>query len=190
VYVLWRDLPAGHVYLVARGAGGRAPALAVGVRAAIREAAPSLPAMPFRTLDDFVEASVADRRLRAMLGSAVALLALAVAMVGLAGALTRAVSERRQELAIRAALGATPARTLRTVVSEGVLLCALGIVFGLGGALAAGRAIRSLLHGVGPYDPLTLASVAALVAVISLAASVGPARRAARIDPLALLRAE
>jgi ABC-type antimicrobial peptide transport system permease subunit len=149
-----------------------------------------MPVMPVRTLEDMVQQTVADRRLRALLGAAVALLGVMVAMAGLAGTLMRMVLERRQELAIRAALGATPARAIRAILAEGAALAAAGITAGLGGALAAGRALRRFVHGVSPYDPLTLAAVAAVVAAISIVVCYLPARRAARVDPLALLRAE
>ena len=189
VYLRWRDLPAGQSYLAVRSSSGAA-AIAPQLRAVLRAIDPRLPLMPVRSLDEVVERSVADRRLRALLGGAVALLAFAVAMVGLAGSLTRVVSERRRELAIRAALGATPARTVRAILGEGTVLVAAGIAIGLGGALAAGRALRALLQGVAPHDPATLGGVAMLVAVVSLVACYLPARRAARVDPLALLRAE
>jgi ABC-type antimicrobial peptide transport system permease subunit len=133
---------------------------------------------------------VADRRLRALLGGAVALLAFAVAMVGLAASLMRIVSERRHELAIRAALGATPARALRDVMTEGSILTGAGLSIGGLGAVAAGRALRTMLTGVGPYDPLTLIGVTVAVGVTAILACYFPARRAARVDPLALLRAE
>jgi ABC-type lipoprotein release transport system permease subunit len=111
-------------------------------------------------------------------------------MVSLAGSLTRIVFERRQELAIRAALGATPARSVRTIMDEGVVLAGIGVSIGVGGALRVGRALRTLLHGVSPYDPATLVAVVLLVTVVSLLACYLPARRAARVDPLTLLRNE
>jgi predicted permease len=188
IYVMWTAMPAGHAFLAARTAS--ATSIAPSLRAILRELDPRMPLMPVRTLDEVVQRTVADERLRALLGGSVALLAFAVAMVGLAGSLARVVSERRQELAIRAALGATPARTVRTIMHEGVLLAILGVTLGLGGALAAGRALRAFLHGVAPNDPVTLIGVAVFVAATSLAACYLPARRAARIDPLALLRHE
>jgi putative ABC transport system permease protein len=149
-----------------------------------------MPLPPVRSLAEVVQRSVSDRRLNALIGGAVALLAFAVAMVGLAGSLMRVVSERRQELAIRAALGATPANAVRAIVGEGAILAAAGVALGCAGALGVGRALRTLLHGVSPYDPATLTGVCAFVAAASLLACYVPARRAARIDPLVLLRAE
>jgi ABC-type antimicrobial peptide transport system permease subunit len=132
--------------------------------------------------------SVADRRLRALLAGSIACLAFAVALVGLAAGLARVVSERRYELAVRAALGATPARAMRMIMTEGAVLAAGGLVLGIAGALAAGRALASLLHGVSPHDPLTLAAVTGFVTVTTVAVCYGPARRAARVDPLELMR--
>jgi ABC-type antimicrobial peptide transport system permease subunit len=102
----------------------------------------------------------------------------------------RVVSERRQELAIRAALGATPARAIRSVVGEGALLAGLGVALGCAGALAVGRALGTLLYGVSPHDPLTLTAVMVFVAAASLLACYLPARRAAQVEPIAALRAE
>jgi hypothetical protein len=187
IYVIWNELPSGQLFLALRSSL-EASSLAPALRAIVRETDPRLPVMPVRALEEMVQETVADRRLRALLGAAVALLAFAVAMVGLAGTLTRLVAERRHEIAIRTALGATPARTVRAIVGEGTLMAMLGIAIGLGGAIAVGRALRSLLHGVSAHDPLTLAGVCTLVAAVSVLACYGPARRAAHIDPLAVLR--
>jgi putative ABC transport system permease protein len=189
IYLVWNDLPAGQPFLAIRSAAPPAT-LAPSLRAIMRDIDPRMPMTPVRTLDEVVQRSVADERLRALLGGSVALLAFAVAMVGLAGSLARVVHERRQELAIRAALGASPSRAVRTIVNEGAVLAAIGVIIGLVGALAVGRALRSLLHGVSPYDPATLGGVVALVVLVSLLACYVPARRAALVDPLVLLRSE
>lgn len=189
VYVMWKDLPAGQTFLAVRTSGDPR-SLAQSIHAVIRSVDPRMPLTAVRTLDDVIQQSVADRRLRALLGGAVGLLAFAVAMVGLAASLMRIVFERRHELAIRAALGATPARTIRAVMAEGAALAAAGLLLGGFGAIGVGRLLRSMLQGVGPYDPATLASVGAVVGVTALLACYAPARRAARVDPLALLRAE
>jgi predicted permease len=187
VYVLWKELPAGQTYLAVRTAGNPV-SLAPSLRAIVRDLDPRMPLLPVRSLDDVVQRSVSDRRLNALLGGAVALLAFAIAMVGLAGSLMRVITERRKELAIRAALGATPAHAVRTIVGEGAILAATGVAIGCAGALAVGRALRSLLHGVSPHDPATLIAVCTFVAATSLLACYLPARRAGRIDPIALLR--
>src|SRR5205823_5200379 len=155
IYVLWKELPVGQIYLALRT---RADALMVvsTLRAVLREVDPAMPVTPIRRLDEVMQRSVADRRLRALLGGSVALLAVAIAMVGLAGGLTRMVSERRHELAIRAALGATPYRALRTVMLDGAIITAAGITVGLLATLATGDVLRHLVFGISPHDPLIL----------------------------------
>jgi putative ABC transport system permease protein len=189
VYVTWQALPAGQVFLVVRGTGDPI-GLTRTVRRALREIDATLPVVESRPLVDVIEGTVADRRLRALLGGSIALLAFAVALVGLAGGLLHAVTERRRELAVRAALGATPSRTMRLVLGEGAILIAAGLIAGLAASLAVNRMLAGLLYGVTPSDPLSLAAVAALVATIAITVCYLPARRAAKADPLELLRAE
>jgi putative ABC transport system permease protein len=189
VYVMWSEVPTGQAYLAVR-TSAQVRTIPPAVRAIMREIDPGMPVQPFRSLDDVLGRSVADRRLRALLGGSIACLAFAVALVGLAGGLARVVSERRDELAIRAALGATPARAMRMIMTEGAALAGTGLVLGIAGSLAAGRAIASMLHGVGPNDPVTLAGIVAIVSVTTLGACYLPARRAARVNPLELLRSD
>jgi predicted lysophospholipase L1 biosynthesis ABC-type transport system permease subunit len=189
IYVMWTDLPTGQAYLAVRTSGS-VRALSPAVRAVLRDVDPGMPLQPFRSLDDVLGRSVADRRLRALLAGSIACLAFAVALVGLAGGLARVVSERRYELAIRAALGATPSRAMRMVMIEGASLAAVGLIVGIAGALAAGRAIASMLYGVSPHDSITFVVVAAVVVVTTLGACYFPARRASRVNPLELMRAE
>ena len=111
-------------------------------------------------------------------------------MIGLFGTLARAVVERRQELAIRAAVGASPGRLVRLVLRSAVAVTGLGLALGMPAAVATGRGLASLLYGVSPYDPATLAAVAAVVVLTALAASTIPARRTARLDPMVVLRTD
>ena len=141
-------------------------------------------------MSDHVAGSIAERRLRAVPAAGFAALALAVAMVGLFGTLARAVVERRQELAIRVAVGASPGRLVRLVLRSAVAVTGLGLAVGLPAAGATGRGLASLLYGVSPYDPATLAAVAAGVVLTALAAATIPARRAARLDPIVVLRTD
>lgn len=189
VYVAWQALPASQVYLVVRGTGDPA-ALAGTVRRTVREVDPTLPVVDSQPLADVIEGSIADRRLSALLGGSIAMLAFVVALVGLAGGLLHAVTERRRDLAIRVALGATPYDAMRQVVGEGALLIAAGLIAGLSTSLAVNRMLAGLLYGVTPSDPLSLAAVAALVATIAITVCLLPARRAAQADPMELLRAE
>ena len=189
VYVMWPDLPAGVGYLVVR-ADGEPGALIASLRRLVRDIDPNLPIPDVRSLDDEILASIADRRLRLVPAISFGALALVVALVGLSAAMTRAVSERRRELAIRSALGASPGRTLQMIVREGAIVTGAGIAAGLAVAAAASRALTSLLFGVSPQDALTFAAAAGLVAAGALAVCWAAGRRAARGDVLDLLRAE
>ena len=189
VYVPWQRVPTGVSHLVVRTTGDPL-ALAPAVRDLIRTLDPSLPVPEVRTLADHVAGSIADRRLRALPAAGFAALALAVAMIGLFGALTRAVAERRQELAIRAAVGASPGRLVRLVMESSLIVSGAGLILGTMMAAATGRGLASLLYGISPYDPATFATVAGGVSLAALAASIIPARRAARLDPMTALRVE
>ena len=186
IYVPWQRRPMGLSHLVVRTTGDPA-ALVPTLRDLIMQLNQTLPLPDVRTLDDHIAGSIAGRRLQ--LVPAVAALALAVAMVGLFGTLGRAVTERRQELSIRAAVGASPARLVRLVLRSSLAVTALGLTVGLAAA-ATGRGLSSLLYGVSPYDPLTFAVVAGAVLVAALTASIIPARRVARLDPLIALKGE
>ncbi len=188
IYVPWPRVPTGVAHLVVRTTGDPL-ALAPAIRDLIRTLNPSLPVPEVRTLTDHVVGTIAERRLRVLPAAGFAGLALAVAMVGLFGALARAVAERRQELAIRAAVGASPGQLVRLVVGSALAVTGTGLVAGLLAAAAAGRGLASLLYGVGPYDPATFAVAAAAVVFAALATTAIPARRAARLDPMAALRA-
>lgn len=187
IYSLWPNLPAGLGYLVVRGTGD-VETLAVSLQRLVREIDPTLPVPEVRSLEDEVLASIADRRLRLVPAISFGVLALLVALVGLSAAMTRAVNERERELAIRSALGASPARTLRLILGEGAVVTGAGLVLGLGAALTAARALASLLFGVSPHDALTYSLSAALVAAGALAVCWAVGRRAAERDVMALLR--
>jgi predicted permease len=189
VYVLWRELPASQLYLAVRTSGDPRP-LAGALRNVIHDVDPNTPLMPIRTMRDEIARSVGDRRLRAMVGVGVALLAFAIAVIGLAGGLARLVAERRRELAIRAALGASPARTIASVMTDAAVLVAAGVTIGLFAAYSTGKLLGAFLWGVSARDPATFAGVAMSVAAIALAACYVPARLASKANPLELLRAQ
>jgi predicted permease len=187
IYVLWTDLPASTSYLVVR-ANQDPASLANPLRRLIRDADPSLPVPEVRSLDGDIVDSIADRRLRVLPAVSFACLAFAVALVGLSAIVGRAVAERGREFAIRGAVGATPSGNVRMIVGEGVRWAAAGVVLGLAAAVAAGRTLATLLYGVTPYDPLTFAGVAVLVALAALGTCYLAARRVLRLDLLQLLR--
>lgn len=189
VYVPWQRVPTGVSHLVIRTTGDPL-ALAPTIRDLVRTLDPSLPAPEVRTLADHVAGSISDQRLTVVPAAGFAVLALAVATAGLFGTLARAVAERRRELAVRAAVGASPGRLLRHVLRDGLAVAGIGLGAGLPAAAATGRGLGSLLHGVSPYDPLTFGAIAAAVVLAALAASAVPALRAARLDPLTELRAD
>jgi predicted permease len=127
-------------------------------------------------------------RLLAMLSGFFGLLAAVLATVGLYGVVSYIVARRRNEIGIRVALGASRGQVLRLVMSEAARMLVLGVGIGTGMSLLAGRSASSLLFGLKPHDPTTLAGAAALLALITLGASFVPARRATQLDPMAALR--
>ena len=189
IYVPWPRVPTGVAHLVVRTTGDPL-FLAPAIRDLIRTLNPSVPVPEVRTLEDHVAGSIADRRLRVLPAVAFAALALAVAMVGLFGTLVRALDDRRQEFAIRVAVGASPGRLVQLILQSALALTGVGLTSGLLVAAATGRSLAALLYGVGPYDPITFAGAVVAVALAALVASAIPARRAARLDPMRVLRVE
>jgi putative ABC transport system permease protein len=163
-------------------------AAAGGVRAIVRDIDREQPLARVRTMEEAMAESVAQPRLRTALLTVFSAVALALSLIGVYGVMAYAVSERTHEIGVRIALGAAPRDIRALVVGEGVKLATVGIATGIVGALAASRALTSLLFGVSPTDPLTFAVSAAGLAFAALVAAYGPARRASRIDPVALLR--
>jgi putative ABC transport system permease protein len=189
VYVPWADRPIGTSYLVVRTAGDPR-SLAPSVRRIIGDLDASVPVQDMRPLEDVLAGSIAERRLRVMPAILFGVLALALALVGVMGTLARAVAERRQELAIRAALGASSRELMAIILTRGAALTGGGLTLGLAAAIATGHGLAPLLYGVPPSDPPTFALVVMLVGIGAMVASYLPARRAAHVDPIAHLRAE
>jgi putative ABC transport system permease protein len=165
-------------------------ALAGAATRIVRGLAPGVPIEKVQTVAQIKDQSVAPRRLNAVLVWSFGLLALVIAAVGIAGVLAFSVSTRTNEIGIRMSLGADPARVQRMILGEGGGLLAIGLGLGIPGALLAARAIRGLLFGVAPYDPVTLGAVALLMAAIGIAAAWIPALRASRVDPAVTMRAQ
>jgi hypothetical protein len=166
------------------------PSLQAAVERAVSESAPAATVSNFRpAMQRFVEAR-ADHRFTLGLIGAFAGLALLLAAVGLGAVIASAVSQRMREIGIRVALGAQSSDVARLVLGQGVALAGAGVILGCLGGLAATRLMRSMLFGVTPGDPLTMISVAALLVVVSLVACALPARRATRVDPVEMVRAE
>jgi putative ABC transport system permease protein len=169
---------------------GDPAALAGAATRAVRGIAPEQPIQKVLTLEQIRDESVAPRRLNALLVASFGLLAVIIAAVGIAGVLAFSVSARTNEIGIRMSLGADAGKVQRMVLAEGGVLLVLGLTVGVIGALLLSRLIRGLLFGVAPHDPVTLAGVAILMAVVGVAACWIPAVNAARIDPGVAIRAQ
>jgi putative ABC transport system permease protein len=148
------------------------------------------PVFNVRTMDAIVAGVVSAQRLAFVLLGMFGFLALALAAMGIYGVIAYSVAQRTHEFGIRMALGAQREDVLRQVVGQGLLLMGAGVALGIGGALALTRFLTSLLYGVQPTDPLMFIAVSLLVAVVAVAASYIPARRATKVDPMVALRYE
>jgi predicted permease len=158
------------------------------VEAAVREADPSVPVVRLREMDAVFNESIRRQRLLAQLLGAFAGLALLLAAIGTYGVLSYMVAERRREIGIRMALGAGHRSVLTQVMKQGLVLTAVGLIIGLGGAFALNQLIASLLYGVQPTDPATLAAVVGTITLVAMVACGLPAWRASRMDPNIVLR--
>ena len=175
--------------LLIRTAGNASDA-APAIQRALQSAAPGLPYVQVRTLDDAVAPELRSWRLGASLFSVFAVLALLIASLGTYATASYWVGQRTHEIGVRIALGAPAARVLRMVVAQGIGVAALGVALGGAGAYALGRAIATLLYGVKPGDPLVLGLVVVILVGVVALASLVPAWRAARVDPVVALRSE
>lgn len=160
------------------------------VRAALHTVDKDLPMSNIKSMDDLVESSLGQRRLSMLLLGAFSGIALLLASLGIYGVLAYTVSQRSRELGIRMALGAARARVLRLVIGQGMALAVVGIAIGVVGALLLTRLLANQLYAVTATDPMTFAGVAALLAAIAFAATLVPALRATRVDPVVALREE
>ena len=173
------------------GAHGGGPGVADSGRAPRRSGGqPGIGGGQGETLDEARSEAVASPRTTAQLFGLFAALALVIAVAGIGSMLALWVRQRMREIGIRIALGAAPADILSTVLRQGMVLVALGLACGLGGALALTRLLKKLLFEVTPTDAPTYAVVSALLLAAALLACWVPARRAARIDPQTALRTE
>lgn len=179
--------PSRNTTLVLRTAG-EPMALARPIRDRIRRLDADLPVAAIRTMDDVVGTSIATPRLTGRVLVVFAGLALLLAAIGIYGVLSYVVNLRRQEIGIRLAIGASPAQVQRQILGSGLRLTLLGIAGGLILAALVAPLLGPLLHDVAPTDPLTFTAVALVLLAVSIAASVIPAWRASRVDPLTALR--
>lgn len=165
-------------------------AITQAVRAEIRALDAELPAVRLRTMQEIVSAGVAERRFQLTLVLVFAGVALALASLGIFGVVSYTTAQRRGEMGIRLALGATASDLRSLVLRQGLMPVALGLVAGIVGALALGRALAGLLYGVQPSDPVTIAGVAMVLFAVAAVACYIPAVRVSRADPMSALHYE
>jgi putative ABC transport system permease protein len=160
------------------------------VRTIVRELNPNLPVTNAMPLEQVTAILLVPQRIAGALAASLGVVVLLLAAIGIYGVTSYSVHRRTREIGIRMALGADRAAVMRLVVRQGVVLTATGVALGLAAAAVGAQLIRSLLFGVSALDPVAFAGAALLFAVVSLAASYIPARRAMRVDPMTALRAE
>jgi predicted permease len=163
-------------------------ALEAPIESVVRSMDRALPVIQLRSMETVFGDSVSRQRFLSMLLGLFALVALTLAAVGTYGVLSYIVTERRREIGIRVALGASNGEIVRLVLGQGIQWAVNGIAIGLVGAVALAYGSRTLLFAVSPTDPITFVGVAMILFVVALVASVVPARRALRIDPLEAIR--
>ena len=189
IYVPCWQNPFQITEIVVRTAG-ETRAIMPELRTAIRQVDPSAPVRAIRTMGDIVSETVAQRRFQMRVSAAFGLSALLLAALGIYGVVAYGVTLRRREIGIRLALGARASQVTGQVTSQGMRPVLVGLVLGLGAALGAGGLVRSVLFGVSPADPLTLGSVAVVLAGVAAVACFAPARAATVLDPARVLREE
>jgi ABC-type antimicrobial peptide transport system permease subunit len=157
---------------------------------AVRQLDPTLPVQQVRPLRDWFADSVAPTRFTTTLAAVFAVSALLLTSVGIYGVLAYTVASRTREIGVRLAMGATRGNVMGLVLREGMTWAGSGILLGLIGAFAAASVIATLLFDVPAHDPVTFATVGALVAIVALLACSIPAARAVRVDPTMAMRTE
>ena len=172
--------------LVKSAKGGTIPQ----VRALLRDMNPNLPVTTAMPLDQFTAIALIPQRIAGAVAGSLGVVVLLLAAIGIYGVTSYSVNRRTREIGIRMALGADRATVLRLVIRQGLVLTGIGVGLGLAAGAAGAQVIRSLLFGVSSLDPIAFGGAALLFAIVSLAASYLPARRATRVDPMLALRAE
>jgi putative ABC transport system permease protein len=183
------ESPPLNLSLVARG-NLPASALTGALRQVVREVDPNQAVYNVRMLDEMQSIALAPRRSNTTLITAFGLLALLLAVVGVYGVVAYSVTLRTRELGIRAALGARRTDLAQLVIREGMGVAAVGVGIGLAGAFAVSRVLRAMLYGVGPSDPVAIIGAAVALMAPVLAATLIPASRAARTNPVDVMKAE
>jgi predicted permease len=189
LYVPYRQVAIPGLTLAVRASGD--PARVAGaVRAAVRDVDPDQPVAQVQTMQELVDQALGPRRFAMVLLGLFATVALALAAVGIYGVMSFDVARRSQEIGVRMALGAQAGAVLRLVLRQGLGLAGIGVVLGVLGSLALTGLIRSQLYEMSAVDPVTFTLVVGVLLGVASLASLVPARRATRVDPLAAMRAE
>ena len=175
--------------LVVRGQAA-ANTLIGGMRRAVAAIDPEQPIRGEQLLEAAIARSLAPQRFVTTLLLLFAVLALVLAMVGIYGVMSYAVTQRTQEIGIRIALGAQTSDVLKLIVRQGLILALIGVAMGVGAAWGLTRLMASLLYGVSATDPMTFVVIALLLTIVALPACYLPARRATKVDPMVALRYE
>jgi putative ABC transport system permease protein len=198
VYLDYRQLPEGavpnQIYRLASEFGVRSnlpqSTLDAELRAAIRRTAPGMAEMSMQSMEESIGSSLRERRLALRLVSSFGAVALLLAAIGIYGVLSYTVTQRRREIGIRMALGSSRSGATKLVVRQAGMMVLLGLAIGCAAAWPVGRAVHSFLFGVGALDPWAFSATAAMLLLVSVIAATAPAWRAARVNPMEVLRSE
>jgi putative ABC transport system permease protein len=183
----WEQQP--HLSLAVRST--RDPGMLVpALRAAVASADPNVPLADIAAARDMISRTTTKSRTTSFLLGAFAAVALLLGAIGIYGVMSHAVARRTRDIGIRMALGAQADLVLASTVRQGLVLVLSGVVVGLAGAIGATRLLRAMLFGVSPIDPVLYATVPCLFALVAIAATWAPARRAARINPIIAIRGD
>jgi putative ABC transport system permease protein len=187
-YVPQSQIPIGRLTVIVRA--GDPSALARPLAETVRSIDPDLPAYNVKTVEEYLDGTIAIPRFNTMLLGIFAGLALVLTAIGLYGVISYSVAQRTHEIGIRIALGAQPSEMMRLVIGQGLRLAFVGVGLGLIAAFAFTHFLSSLLFGVTATDPVSFATVVVTLLGVVLLACYVPARRAMRVDPMVALRYE
>jgi putative ABC transport system permease protein len=188
-YLSYLGQPRRYGYLMARASGNPA-SLAAAIRSQVSAIDKDQPVTAIRTLNEVIASTTAPRRFNTLLLAIFAAVALALAAVGIYSVISYSVTQRTQEVGVRMALGARPGDVIRLILKQGLAMTLIGVAAGILGAIAAARVMSGLLYGVTATDPATFVAISLLLAIVAMLACYLPARRAARVEPIAALRSE
>ena len=171
-------------------ASGDPASLAAAIRSQVFAIDKDQPVTAIRTVNEVIASTTAPRRFNTLLLAIFAAVAMALAATGVYSVISYSVTQRAQEVGVRMALGAQPGDVIRLILKQGLALTFIGVAAGVLGGIAAARAMSGLLYGVTATDPATFVAISLLLVIVATLACYLPARRAARVEPMAALRSE